>query len=124
MLLIAGVGAMLGFGMLSVIFDNQILLQNEVVKFDVIEVGTHVDYEIPKVEEGQMVVKNAIVKNDSTFDWKEHVECFADNGTDLKRYIVMQGKVDTTKIGSYEVVFVLNWNGKSIVKKTIFYVEE
>ena len=45
MLLIAGVGAMLGFGMLSVIFDNQILLQNEVVKFDVIEVGTHVDYE-------------------------------------------------------------------------------
>ena len=52
------------------------------------------------------------------------MECFADNGTDLKRYIVMQGKVDTTKIGSYEVVFVLNWNGKSIVKKTIFYVEE
>lgn len=116
-------GAISIFMMMSVI-DNQMILTNSVVSADDIVIGVQTDYELPKIEQAQFKVTNAILKKGNVFDWKEHIEVIASNGADLKKYVVMKGNVDTSKIGSNEVKFILNWNGHEISKSTVFYVEE
>lgn len=114
----------LGIYMVMSVIDNQMLLENSVVSADMMVIGVTTHYEPPTVNEVQFKVTNAIIKKGSVFKWQEHINVQASNGTNLTKYVVMEGKVDTSILGKHKVVFILHWNGKTIGKSTTFYVEE
>lgn len=121
---IAVLGTLFGLTLVVMVFDNQMLAENQVVTFDVAATGKEMDYEVPSIDENRFIVKNDIIKKNASFNWKEYVICTSSSGIDLTRYVTIQGEVDTTKVGANEVMFILNWNGKTITKKTVFYVED
>ena len=70
------------------------------------------------------IVNGDILELNSEFNWKNYVSASDSQGSDLIGYVIMNGNVDTSIAGKYEVEFILNWNGESISKKVDFFVNE
>lgn len=93
------------------------------MSIDQTSVGAQVTYNIPVVSEGDFIVDNAIVEKNTYFDWRDYVHV-SSNNVSLIDYVTVDGIVDTQTIGEYPLIFILNYNGTTIVKQAIFYVVE
>lgn len=113
--------------MILSIYTNTTLLDSDVINSiqqETVSDSAQVVYDVPIVEVDSFVVDNAILELNSNFDWKDYVHVRTSNDIDLIDYIVVDGTVDTSVSGSYELTFQLNWNGKTIVKKATYHVKE
>ena len=112
-------------GLLFSIFYNPDVANSKSMNSLSQEVTTpDVPYEVPYVEPDDFEVTNAILSRNSTFNWKDYVSVHASNGLDLINYVTTDGEVDTSTTGAYPVFFNLNFNGKEIIKRAVFYVRE
>ena len=118
------ISGIVGLYMVMSVLDHQMIVENSVVSADMIVIGVSTDYEPPNVKEMDFNVENAILKKCSVFKWQQYVIVQASDGTDLTKYVVMEGTVDTSVLGKHKVNYILHWNGKTIGKSTTFYVEE
>ena len=118
------ISGIVGLYMVMSVLDHQMIVENSVVSADMIVIGVSTDYEPPNVKEMDFKVENAILKKGSVFKWQEYVSVQASDVTDLTKYVVMEGTVDTSVLGKHKVNYILHWNGKTIGKSTTFYVEE
>ena len=118
------ISGIVGLYMVMSVLDHQMIVENSVVSADMIVIGVSTDYEPPNVKEMDFKVENAILKKGSVFKWQEYVSVQASDGTDLTKYVVMEGTVDTSVLGKHKVNYILHWNGKTIGKSTTFFVEE
>lgn len=107
------------------IFSNVVVLENQSINsIDQSIPVPHTSYNVPIIEEDDFVVTNAIINKDSVFNWKDYVSIETDFSLDVDDYIVVEGEVDTSVVGSYPLLFKLNFNGVSIIKEATFYVRE
>lgn len=86
--------------------------------------GVQVEYDIPLIEEGDFIVDNAIIKKGEIFNWKDYVRVMDNNNISLIDYVSVNGIVDTQTVGEYTLTFILNYNGKTIIRDAILYVRE
>ncbi len=118
------------FGLLSISFLFSVCSQIRIIEpitfmsIDQSVEGVQVQYDIPIVEEGDFIVDNAIIKKGDIFDWKDYVRVMDANDISLIDYVSTNGTVDTQTTGEYTLTFILNYNGKRIIKEAIFYVED
>lgn len=112
--------------MISLFSNSDIVYSKPVQAMDMSVATQHsaVNYEVPEVDETMFVVENAILPLNSIFDWTDYVHVQDTAGNDLLDYITVEGTVDTSQYGSYDLTFRLNWNGMNIVKSATFYVNE
>lgn len=68
-------------------------------------------------------VRGAILDIHDSFDYRNYiVKCQSRDGVDLRPYVSVKNPVRTGVIGTYEVAFLLHWNGQEIIKTTSFRI--
>lgn len=123
--IIEGICGFLILGMFIGLLSNSIMINS--FSFSTLNQsveGANIHYTIPTVQENDFVVDNAILDKNSIFDWKNYIHVQSSESHDLINYISVDGEVNTSQEGTYELKFSLNWNGKNIVKKATYYVKE
>lgn len=119
--------AIASLAMILYIYDNVDLVNSAAayhLQQTIISENLLVDYEIPTINDTSFIVNGDILELNSEFNWKNYVSASDSQGSDLIGYVIMNGNVDTSIAGKYEVEFILNWNGESISKKVDFFVNE
>lgn len=115
-------------GLISIVFivsvyKNTVILNSQSMNcIDSSTTVAKVEYEIPEVT--SFIVKNGIIDQNSQFHWQDYVEIKTNHSMNINDYIQVHGHIDTSTLGTYELLFELNFNGQTIVKKGCFYVRE
>ena len=86
--------------------------------------SAQVAYNVYLVDEGDFLVDNAILSKGCYFNWKDYVHVYDDNHLSLIDFVSVNGEVDTQNVGEYLLTYTLRYNGTTIIKQAIYYVEE
>lgn len=117
-------------GILSISFLFAVCSQIRVIEpvtflsIDQTTQGAHVLYDIYLVDEGDFTVDNAILTKGSYFNWKDYVRVYNDKNQSLIDFVSVNGFVDTQCAGEYLLTYTLHYNGETIIKQAVYYVEE
>ena len=107
---------------LSVFVDETMTKSIKAMEYNINDVPEAGDGEIVSIE--HFLVKDGIVKQGETFDYRDRVEATNSKGEDISSFVRIDKEVDTSNPGEKEVTYYLRYNGDTMPGRAKVFVEE